>query len=122
MNYTFYVLAVFIFASCASEPTIVHNRGNDPQVAINYYKLEKQSIQSEIDRIIKTAHIQKGEITLEWTVDEKGRVITAKVSQDTVNSEELNNLLLTHLKSLTFPKTPMFMTSSVVYTYKFGHQ
>lgn len=116
------ISALVLLSSCSTTPTIVHNRGNDPQVAIDYYKQEKHSIQNEVERIVKSNRINNGELTLEWSVDEKGRVLTAKVINDSVNNQELSSLLISHLKGLTFPKTPMFMTSTVVYTYRFGAQ
>jgi hypothetical protein len=100
--------------SCA----ITHVRGNDPQVAIDFYKTQKKSIEPKIKEILKENRTEAGTITLDWKINDQGDVMEAYVKEDSIGDPELSETILNHLKSLRFPKTPMFMTSEVEYSYK----
>lgn len=116
MKTLFLILSLTLLGACA----VTHVRGNDPQIAIDYYVKSKQDIEPQIKELLEQNVGMAGNLTLRWTVNHKGEVLQAEIVNDSLGLSPVNELLLGHLKSLTFPVTPTFMTSTVEYTYKFN--
>lgn len=98
---------------------ITHKRGSDPQVAVDYYLNNRGTLPQELKKMVNLNKINEAEVTLKWTVNERGETQDISIPYDTLHNESVNTLLMEHLKALKFPETPHFTTSTVEYTYKF---
>lgn len=115
LNVTLLVIATSILPNCA----IVHKRGADPQVTIDYYLQNRGAITNELTKMVSLEKLKEADVTVQWTVDEKGETKNVEIINDTLHNESVNTLLIEHLKTMKFPKTPHFTTTTVEYTYKF---
>ncbi len=108
-------LSVSLMAGCA----ITHKRGADAQVAVDYYLQNRGSLPTELSRMVSLDHINEANITLQWSINDKGETQDIRIEHDTLHNESVNTLLIEHLRTMKFPKSPKFTTTTVEYTYKF---
>lgn len=111
----FYSLLICITSGCA----ITHKRGGDAQVAVDYYIQNRGSLPNELSKMVNLDRLNEADVTLQWSVNDKGEVQDVSIEHDSLGNENVNTLLIEHLKSLKFPKSPKFTTATVEYTYKF---
>jgi hypothetical protein len=102
-------------AGCA----VSHKRGSDAQVTVDYYLQNRGSLPEELSKIVAKAPIHESLVTVQWTVNERGETENVTIQQDTLHNDVVNTLILEHLKTMKFPKTPKFTKTTVEYTYKF---
>lgn len=105
---------------CASLPHIEHKRGANPDVAIRHYQEHSSEVRDCIQGVVNKDRSLVGKITLEWTVDDQGKVIDSGIKERTVNSIPIETCLLNHVRGLQFPPTPMNSTATIIYTYNIG--
>lgn len=112
-------IAVLAAASMAWGCAIKHVRGPDPQVIIDAYKSHKQGVQDCYYRALEKNSTLAGEVTMAWTVLGSGVVDSAWIKETSLDHQGLESCLLSHLKSVQFPKTKRFAKISVEYTLSF---
>jgi hypothetical protein len=108
----------FYFVGCA----ISHKRGSDAQVAVDYYLENRGELPNELTKLVTQKDLTEADVTIQWTINEKGQTKDVSISHDTLHNEKVNTLLVEHLKAMNFPKSPRFTTTTVEYTYKFQTQ
>jgi hypothetical protein len=110
-----FYIALIVMAGCA----ITHKRGANAQVAVDYYLENRGTLPAELTKMVTLEKINEADVTIQWTVSEKGETQDITIEHDTLHNESVNTLLIEHLKSMKFPKTPQFTSTTVEYTYKF---
>lgn len=108
-------IGLLLLAGCA----ISHKRGSDAQLTVDYYLQNRGSLPNELSKMVKLEKIQEADVTIQWSVNDKGETQDITIEHDTLHNENVNTLLIEHLKSMKFPKQPNFTTTTVEYTYKF---
>lgn len=108
-------IGLLLMAGCA----ISHKRGADAQVAVDYYLQNRGALPNELSKMVTLDKIHEADVTIQWSVNDKGETQDITIEHDTLHNENVNTLLIEHLKSMKFPKPPKFTTTTVEYTYKF---
>jgi hypothetical protein len=98
---------------------ISHKRGSDANESLAYYLANRGTISEEVTKMVSLKNLKEADVTIQWSVDEKGATKDVTITHDTLHNDKVNQRLVEHLKSLKFPKTPRFTTTTVEYTYKF---
>lgn len=112
-------LMILSLTVLASGCTIKHKRASDPEVVISHYKQNLEGARSCYEDVIAQSPELEGDVSLQWTVNDKGEVVKPEIVESTLNSPEVHSCLLSHLKMLDFPPTPRFSKSTVTYTFHF---
>lgn len=107
-------LSLLIFGCAVS-----HKRGSDAQVTVDYYLENRGNLPMELTKMVSMKNINEADVTVQWSVNDKGDAQDISIQHDTLHNEQVNNLIIEHLKSMKFPKAPRFTTTTVEYTYKF---
>lgn len=108
-------IGLLLMAGCA----ISHKRGADAQLAVDYYLQNRGTLPKELSKMVTLDKIQEADVTIQWSVNDKGETQDITIEHDTLHNENVNTLLIEHLKTMKFPKPPNFTTTTVEYTYKF---
>lgn len=106
------------FTGCA----IKHKREADAQKIVDAYKAEKEQVKNCFENALKQNAQLQGDITLAWMVDGHGVLKKAWVKNSTVQDADMENCLLNHLKTVSFPKTQNLAKITVEYTLTFGRR
>jgi hypothetical protein len=77
---------------------------------------------AELTKLVVLKDIKEANVTVQWTVNERGETQSVTIEHDTLHNDKVNTLLVEHLKAMQFPKTPRFTTTTVEYTYRFQAQ
>ncbi len=105
--FLFLSITVFLMTTnCA----ISHKRGSEPQLIVDYYLNNRGSVPQELKKMVNLNKINEAEVTLKWTVNERGETQDISIPYDTLHNESVNTLLSEHLKVLKFPETPQLST------------
>ena len=102
-------------AGCA----ITHKRGADAQLTVDYYLQNRGTLPSELSKMVTLDKINEADVTIQWSVNDKGETQDITIEHDTLHNENVNTLLIEHLKTMKFPRPPNFTVTTVEYTYKF---
>jgi hypothetical protein len=113
-------IASILFSACALPP-IQHKRGANPDIAVAHYQQNVGPAKECVQHVLDTQKNLKGMVTLEWTVNDQGKVVDSGIKERTLNSVEIEQCLLTHVRSMTFPPTPFNSTATIDYTYNINN-
>ncbi len=115
MKTILFLTLTFLIFGCA----ISHKRGSDAQVTVDYYLENRGTLPTELTKMVSLKDFNEADVTVQWSVNDKGESLNISIQHDTLHNEQVNNLITEHLKSMKFPKAPRFTTTTVEYTYKF---
>lgn len=104
-----------IFTGCA----INHKRGADAQTTVDYYLENRGELPVQLTKLVSLKENHTAEVTIQWTVTDSGHTKDINIINDSLHNTAVNTVLVEHLKTMNFPKTPRFTTTTVEYTYKF---
>lgn len=107
---------VSVLASCA----VVHKRGPQAQVMTNHFEKEVDKAKDCAKQAASAAGERlEGEIILEWKVNDQGETLEATLAKNSTGLPEVGDCWLGYLKSLKFPKTPLWTHVSATYVQKY---
>jgi hypothetical protein len=115
MKTILFLTLTFLIFGCA----VSHKRGSDAQVTVDYYLENRGDMPIELTKMVSLKGIKEADVTVQWSVNDKGEPLNVSIQHDTLHNEQVNTLIIEHLKSMNFPKAPRFTTTTVEYTYKF---
>lgn len=115
MKTTLILGLTLLFAGCA----LSHKRGPEVQATVDYYVNNRGDLPAELTKAVSKSDFKEADVTVQWTVNEKGETQDVSIEHDTLHNELVNSMILDHLRTMKFPKTPRFTKTTVEYTYKF---
>lgn len=111
------ILLSFIFLTgCA----VKHKRGADVDAVIEAYRKDKPATEACYRKGLKEDPKLSGKITLSWKVDTAGKAKNAQIVHSDLANATVENCLLGHLNSLTFPAQAKFSPALIEYELDFS--
>jgi hypothetical protein len=112
------LLALALLTGCMSP----EKRNARADEVVEYYRANRAlAEQCYKDALLQDPAV-RGKVTLAWKVDYTGKAQNAKLVQSEVANKYLEDCIMTHLKSLTFPPQPRFSPVQVEYEFDFQRQ
>lgn len=118
ISFGFFAVMATVFGFTSSCQSISHRRGADPEVAIQHFKTHLGTSKKCADDIVNARKDKEGEVTVQWTVNDKGKVLNPMVVNNTFGDVAIGECFLHLLNSLDFPPTPLFSKATVEYTFR----
>jgi len=76
-----------------------------------------RQIKACYDRALNKDPALHGKIVMSWVLNDKGRVTSANVSSTTMNSSEVEQCMISRLKTWQFPATPKGQEADITYPF-----
>jgi hypothetical protein len=109
------VIGALVTTGCQS---ISHRRAADPEVAIRHFEANLAPAKKCADDLVKKKKDREGEISVQWTVNDKGEVLNPLVAQNTFGDLAVGDCFLSLLQRLKFPPTQIFTKTTVTYAFR----
>jgi hypothetical protein len=113
----FAIFTIYLSAGCANGPTIETKREYDEDKAMHYYLSEKKLLEPKLNLLLKQCISKSGSLVLRWHINRDGKASEINFTDDTLNCTEVNNLLKTHLMSLSFLKPQLLDRVELEYAF-----
>lgn len=109
------VIGALVTTGCQS---ISHRRAADPEVAIRHFEANLAPAKKCADDLVKKKKDREGEVSVQWTVNDKGEVLNPLVAQNTFGDLAVGDCFLSLLHRLRFPPTQIFTKTTVTYAFR----
>lgn len=109
------VIGAFVATGCQS---ISHRRAADPEVAIRHFEANLAPAKKCADDLVKKKKDKEGEVSIQWTVNDKGEVLNPLVAENTFGDLAVGDCFLNLLHRLKFPPTQIFTKTTVTYAFR----
>ena len=93
---TLLIAPTFVFATAFNDEHDVKKRMEKNQEAFRNCYVEASKENPSL----------QGSLTLEWDINETGKVVKAEAVKSTFNSKQMDNCMVNHLKSIRFSPAP----------------
>jgi hypothetical protein len=109
-------------AAVASGCAAKHKKEPRLNAVIDVYRQNRTEAENCYRETLNQDPSVQGHVTVVWKVDHTGKALNARLAKSEVANSFLEECLLNHLKSLTFPAQPRFHPVEVEYEFDFQRQ